>query len=203
MRSEAVRRALCLAVALVAVVSVAVAQEPAQETSPEMQAMMEAWEKMATPGEPHKMLAKREGEWAVTARFWFSPDAPPQESKGSSVITGIMGSRYLLEKFASQMPDGSPFHGMGIGGFDNLKKKYVAAWIDDMSTGIMLSEGTPDAGGTVITYVGEGPDPMTGGFKLFRAVETTIDDDTRRFETFEKGPDGKEFRSMELLYTRK
>ena len=36
------------------------------------------------------------------------------------------------------------FKGMGVEGYDNVKKKFVSSWIDNMGTGIQFSEGTYD-----------------------------------------------------------
>ena len=33
------------------------------------------------------------------------------------------------------------FKGTGIEGYDNGKKKFVGTWMDNMGTGIMMSEG--------------------------------------------------------------
>jgi hypothetical protein len=63
-------------------------------------------------------------------------------------------------------------------------------------------EGTADASGKVFTYFGETPDPPAGKYVKSRAVVTIIDSNTRKFESFGPGPDGKEFKMMEMLYTR-
>ena len=49
-----------------------------------MQEMMEAYQKLAIPGEPHKMLARWEGSWDVRMKSWMEPDQPPMESKGTA-----------------------------------------------------------------------------------------------------------------------
>ena len=36
------------------------------------------------------------------------------------------------------------FTGMAIEGYDNVKKKFVSSWIDNMGTMILNSEGTYD-----------------------------------------------------------
>jgi hypothetical protein len=45
-------------------------------------------------------------------------------------------------------PDGKmknmTFKGMGIEDYDNVKKKFVGTWVDNMGTGIMMSEGDYD-----------------------------------------------------------
>jgi len=180
---------------------------PAQETQAttadeEMKAMMEQWAAYAAPGEHHQRLAERVGTWDVTVRFWATPDAPPQVSKGVSRIEAIMGGRYILDHFESDF-NGQPFKGMGISGYDNFKKKFSAVWIDSMSTGIMRAESQGDTDGDTIVYIAEMPDPVTGTYKMTRSVETKVDADTFRMEAYDKTPDGKEFRNMEMIYQRR
>ena len=45
-----------------------------------------------------------------------------------------------------------PFEGMGIVGYDNLLKKFVSVWIDNMGTGLMPGTGTYDAATKTYTY---------------------------------------------------
>jgi uncharacterized protein DUF1579 len=97
---------------------------------------------------------------------------------------------------------GQPFQGIGTMGYDNLKKKYVASWTDSMSTGIFLVEGTHDAATKTCTLAGEGPDMFSNKYSKFRMVEKTVDPDHFTVTMFSTGPDGKEFQSMEMSYTR-
>ena len=193
--------------ALVNVVTLLVLGVPAlgQEATPAkedpMQATMAAYARYAEIGEPHRQFRQRAGTWDVTVRMWPAPGAPAEESKGVSECSLIMGDRYVLEKLESTAL-GQPFSGLGLLGFDNIKKKYVAVWIDSMSTGIMTSEGTPAADGKSVEYIGDLPDPVANKYRQQRAVEYEDDADHRRMEAFDVGPDGKLFRSMEMLYVR-
>jgi len=42
-------------------------------------AMMEAWTKVATPGEAHKWLETMVGTWGAKITMWMTPGAPTQE----------------------------------------------------------------------------------------------------------------------------
>ena len=42
-----------------------------------------------------------------------------------------------------------------VEGYDNVKKKFVASWIDNMGTGIQFSEGTYDPATKTFTYTSE------------------------------------------------
>ena len=179
----------------------AVAQQPTKEDQAAMQAMMEAFAKYGALGAPHHGFARRVGSWKVQARFWMAPGASPELSEGTSEVTLIMGGRYVMEKFEMSTPDG-PFNGLGIVGYDNIKGRYQSIWIDSMSTGVMTAEGTGDKDARAIEYTGEEPDPISNAYKPYRSVDRQLDDTTRRLETFESGPDGKEFKAMELFYKR-
>jgi len=165
-------------------------------------AMQEMMMKAATPGPQHEKLKKLVGEWNVTVKSMMDPSQPPQESKGTSVVTALMDGRYVQEQSTSEM-GGMPFSGLGISGYDNVLNKYVSSWIDNMGTGIMRSEGTSNASGDVITWTGETPDPVSGKKTSFRMVTRFIDDNQHIFEMYSKGPGGKEVKIMELTYNRK
>ena len=47
------------------------------------------------------------------------------------------------------------FKGMAVEGYDNVKKKFVSSWIDNMGTGIQFSEGTYDPASKTFTYTSE------------------------------------------------
>lgn len=179
----------------------AAAQQPGKEEQAAMQAMMEAYAKYGAVGAPHKGLARRVGTWKVQARFWVAPGAPPEVSEGKAEASLIMGGRYVMERFEMSTPEG-PFHGLGIIGFDNIKGRYQSIWIDSMSTGVMTAEGTGDPDARAIDSTGQEPDPASNAYKPYRSIEKQLDDNTRRLETFETGPDGKELKVMELFYTR-
>ena len=59
-----------------------------------------------------------------------------------------LGGRFLEERVQSSFM-GQPFSGIGYTGYDNVKKKYVSTWMDNMGTMIMVMEGTPDPAGKV------------------------------------------------------
>jgi len=90
---------------------------------------------------------------------------------------------------------------MAVEGFDNVKKKFVSSWIDNMGTGIMNSEGTYDAGAKTMTYNGE-CEMMPGTKTKIRQVIKLADKDHRTMEFYEDRG-GTEVKTMEISYTRK
>jgi hypothetical protein len=70
-----------------------------------------------------------------------------------------------------------------------------------MGTGIMSMTGTWDAATKSIIYTGSMADPMTGKDTPFREVWRFVDDNHQVMEMYYSA-DGKEFKSMEIKYTR-
>jgi Protein of unknown function (DUF1579) len=164
-------------------------------------AMMEAWSKYMTPGEPHKKLASMAGTWDTTVKSWMKPGDPPMESKGTSVSTMILGGRYLEQKFEGTFMD-QPFTGIGYTGYDNASKKYVGSWIDSMSTGIMTTTGKEE-GANKMSFTGEMDDFMTGKKAQYKQTVTIVDNDHHTFEMWGPDPTGKSYKMMEIQYTRR
>lgn len=177
----------------------------APTTQPSMeemqQEMMEKWMQFATPGMHHGLLEQRVGHWNHKVRIWHSPDTPPAESTGTTETKMIMGGRYLMDMSEGSF-EGQPFQGLGLAGYDNLKQKYFSTWLDNMGTGIMIAEGDVDDTGRVFTYQCTYSCPMTGGIKHSKTIETVVDENTWTMQMFEPGPDGKEWMSFEIVYTR-
>jgi hypothetical protein len=188
---------LCFAV----IASFAMAQEKKQEAKMDMQETMEEYKKLATPGEPHKLLASLAGSWTTNSREWMEPGKPPTESTGSVEMKMLLDGRFLHQEFTGSMM-GQPYSGIGITGYDNLRKRYVTTWMDSMSTGMFTMEGTASADGKTITLKGQHADPG-GGKMTHRAVWKIVDNNTQTFEMFGARQDGKEMKMMEIAYTRK
>lgn len=167
--------------------------------SAEQQAMMQAWMAAMTPGAPHASLAERAGQWTTKITLWMEPGAPPTESTGTAQREMTLGGRVLVEKFQSSFM-GMPMEGMGLGGYDNITGKYWSTWTDNMSTGLMRSEGTPNADGTV-TYHGSMLDPVSKQPIPVRFEVSTPSKDKDTMEMFETR-DGQERKTMVLVYDR-
>jgi hypothetical protein len=182
-----------------------------QPSAADMQKMMQQMLEMSKPNENHKVLSSLDGNWEYTIRFWMNPDpnAKPQESKGTATRKSIMGGRYAVMDVSGsmQMPgeDGKmktmQFKGMGMEGYDNVKKKFVASWIDNMGTGIQFSEGTYDPANKTFTYTSE--IEMMPGMKVpVREVIKIADNNHMSLEWYEN-QGGQEKKTMEINYTKK
>ncbi len=164
-------------------------------------AMMEKLKEFSTPNENHKVLGTLVGNWNNTVKSWMSPGANPEETKGTSEIDWIMGGRFIEQAVKGTFM-GQPFEGIGIMGYDNEKKQYQSVWIDNMGTGITTGSGNYDPNTKTLTDQGTFSCPAEGQ-KSYRGVTKIIDQDNFTYEMFMAGPDGKEFRAMEIVYTRK
>ncbi|QSX74032.1 DUF1579 domain-containing protein [Lysobacter arenosi] len=189
-----------LTLALLAALPLAAQDKPAKLT-PEQQAMMQAWEAAAKPGEQHKQLAAMVGKWTTKQTMWMDPTAPPLTETGSATNTLVLGDRHIRQDFRSKWM-GQPFEGVGFIGYDNVIGKYYSTWMDSGSTGIFVSHGDYDPATKTYTYLGEMADPASKGVKIpVRQVVRVVDNDHQVFEMFETRG-GKEAKTMQIDYTR-
>lgn len=98
---------------------------------------------------------------------------------------------------------GQAFEGISTVGYDNASKEIVSSWLDNMGTNIMQMRGKYDGISKTMDMKGECTDPMTGKIKTVRETYTLVDDNTRKMEMYDTDPNGKEFKSMEIVMTRK
>jgi hypothetical protein len=186
-------------------ISVSFCPVSADETKPAGEAshdpMMQAWTKFATPGENHKFLDAFAGKWSHTLKWWTTPGTPAQESKGINENQWIMGGRYLQQNVKG-MAMGQPFEGMGIIGYDNVRGEYVSIWIDNMGTGFMTGVGQYDAAAKMMNEKGTYTDPIARKDQPYRGVWKSLDENHSSYEMYMNGKDGKEFKFMEIFYTR-
>lgn len=166
---------------------------------------MAKYMQLAAPGEGHAKLKPLAGKWNFVTKYKMSPEAPWNESKGKAEFKWIMGDRFLVQDIKGD-PDpnmgGMAFEGHGMMGYDNVTKKYWGTWLDNMGTGVMVSEGTADGSGKVFTYNSEYSCPMKGAETTAKTVLKIEGDDKVVYTMFDKAPDGKEFANLEVTYTR-
>ncbi len=164
--------------------------------------MMKNWQEYMTPGDMHKMLAKSDGEWNGEVTMWMYPGAPEQKSKSSSVNKMIMNGLYQEANHSGDMM-GMPFSGKSIVGFDNHLKQFVSTWIDNMGSGVMVMKGPWDDATKTITLKGNMIDPGTKAETAVKETFKIVDDNNQEMEMFVMMPDGKEFKTMNIKYSRK
>lgn len=172
--------------------------------------MMKQMMELSKLNENHKLLTDLDGNWTYTIKFWMNPDpnAKPEESKGTAVRKSMMDGRYSTLDVTGKMempgPDGKKkemtFKGHGIDGYDNVRKKFVGSWVDNMGTGIMFSEGTYDPATKTFTYTSEF-ESVPGMKQQIREVIKVTDNNHHTLEWYENRG-GQEVKTMEINYTR-
>lgn len=189
--------AACLALAVPAFAQ----DEATPQLTPQQQAEMDAWIEAGTPGPQHARLAKLVGTYDLSIRSWHAPGTEPTIDTGTATRRMMLGGRVLVEEISSAMM-GQPFTGHGMHGYDNVTGKHWSTWNDSMTTGIMTSEGQCDAEGAC-TFKGSWIDPVSKKPVSSRMTTRWTSATTEVFEMHGPGPDGKEFRMMEITYTKR
>jgi hypothetical protein len=179
-----------------------VVKEETTTTPMDSAAMQKAWMDYMTPGEVHKNLALDNGTWNEDICIWESADGQPTRSKSTAVSRMILDGRYQETTHKGSFM-GMPFEGIGTLGYDNATKKMVSSWVDNMGTGIMYMTADYDGTSQTMEFKGEVTDPIEKKAKPVRELFTMVDDNTRKMEMFNIAPNGKEYKSMEILMTRK
>jgi hypothetical protein len=164
--------------------------------------MMKNWQDYMTPGDVHKMMAKWDGTWNGEVTMWMYPGAPEQKSKSTAVNKMIMNGLYQEGNHSGDMM-GMPFNGKSTVAYDNHRKEFVSTWIDNMGSGIMVLKGPWDEATKTISLKGTMVDPGTKQDTDVRETFKVVDDNTQEMEMFVMMPDGKEFKTMNIKYTRK
>lgn len=152
----------------------------------------------------HKVLKRDVGVWDAEMKLWMTgPDEEPMVSKGTE-RNRMMGDLWLLSTFTADL-GGQPFTGHGQFGYDVNKKKFVATWVDSMTTHISLGEGSYDKSTDEMTMVMTGFDPSTGKEAKSKSVTKYVDRNTRQFTMYMQDPSGgdKWVKSMEISYKRR
>lgn len=144
------------------------------------------------PGPEHEMLKKWVGTWDTTMKM------VGMETKGTATYKMELGGLWLTSTFEGEF-GGMKFSGRGLDSYDAGKKKFVAVWVDSMTTSPLVMEGTYDKATKTQTMSGTAPG-MDGKPEKFKAVSEMKDDDTVNFSMYVG--DGKE-PGFTILYKRK
>lgn len=193
---------ICFAALLIACLAAPFASAGSQQKAMTQQQMMEQMMKYSTPVKEHEYLKKYAGAWDVEVKSWMQPEAEPMVEKAKMKGEVIFGGRYIKCEFDGTMM-GQPFNGLQVIGYDLYQKKYVTFWIDSMSTYFSLTSGTIDPMGKTLTETGIWPDAMTAGTRKVKIVTTWLADGKFRYDMYMVGPDGKEAKTMEIMYSRR
>ncbi len=159
---------------------------------------------MGALAEAHAKFKPFAGTFTAEVKMWMGP-GDPHVSTGVMINTLELGGRFLHHSYQGDQADGPfpNFQGRGYWGYNTNAGKYEGVWIDSASTLIQTETGDVDASGKVWTMIGQVTNPQTGQPMQKRSVITLQDSDHHRVEMFFQGPDGNEFKAMQISYTRK
>lgn len=169
--------------------------------------MMKKFMEASTPGASHKVLNDMVGEFTMSSKAWHAADAKPMEGKGTASMAVILGGRWLQYKVQQATSGEFPgFEGLGLLGYDNVKKSYKSIWLDTQSTSAMIGDGQFDAGSKTLKETGVYSCPLTGKDRSYRSNWQIKDKNTLIFSLYGTSPfgnDNKEFKMLELTMKRK
>lgn len=174
--------------------------EPPSEA--DMEAMMQEWQALMTPGEAHKRLEPLVGDWTTTTRMYMAgPGSEPMVSEGEAHAHWILDGRFLLQEVKSEMR-GVPYTGYGVSGYDSIRNTYVGTWIDSTSNWILTMKGTVDQSGKVFTAYGEMDEPDLGVYgRLVKYVTRIESEDKHVFEVYDLHV-GDDYLVFDITYER-
>lgn len=163
--------------------------------------MEQAFQKANKTGAEHAALKDLVGTWNAQVKWWMDPSGKPQISKGKSVNRAILGGKFIREDYSGSMM-GRPFEGVGYLGYDNVAQNYTSYWIDSMSTASMIGTGTYDSKARAWAFNNEMSCPILNDKIKMRSVSRVVDKNHFVFEMFGPGPDGKEYKNLEITYSK-
>lgn len=170
-------------------------------SQPDNETLIATFVRHAMPGTQHRLLQRMAGQWKLKVRYKMTADAPPVESEGTCTRKWILGGRFLLEEF-----DGGslavPFQGLALYGYDTFEKKYTSIWVDTTSTAITTSLGICADDCRRIQFAGRHGDPWSGTKRASRGETRFVSDAEHVLELYETGADGREYRVLDITYTR-
>lgn len=173
---------------------------PPGMTQEQMQACMEA----GTPGPMHAWLSEAVGVWQGKCTMWMTPESEASKSECTTTITSMMDGKFTRNETAGEMPGMGPFSGFGLYGYDNVSKKFQSTWIDNCGTGMMTGTGELSSDGKTLTWTMNYNCPVMKKQTTMREVETRTGKNAMTLVMYGTDPNsGKEYKAMEIVYTRK
>lgn len=146
------------------------------------------------PTKAHLWLADAVGTWHVEGRYYVAPDEEPMEASGSEVVE-MFGAFWRRSHLEMELP-GSIVRGCTCLGFEPLRQRFVATWLDTTNPFLYVYEGSLDEASGTLTLTGTNTDPASGQRALYRSVERFALPSRRTLELFVQPPGRPELRIL-------
>ncbi|HVZ94963.1 MAG TPA: DUF1579 domain-containing protein [Phycisphaerales bacterium] len=182
--------------------------DPMGKPPAEMAKYMENMNMCGQPGPMHAEMAKMVGKWDCKSTMWMMPDMPGMESTGTMTYKSIFGGRFIQGDFEGTAMMGDQkvsMQGMDITGYNNWTEKPFGFWIGSECSSAWYAEGTHDEATKTCKMEGKCPNfwASKGTTASCKSTMTHIDDTHVKMEMWGPGPDGKSFKTMEIMMTKK
>ncbi len=143
------------------------------------------------------------GEWDMRWTLFNPAGEATQELAGAASNEWIVGGRWVQSTFKTDLDiKGELFHGVGFFGHDNTTGRYHNLWLESNRTAVQYDTGSYDAEARTFTFKGDQPRP-DGTLVSTRTTMRIDTADQHTIELFVPGPDGVEFRVLEIVLTRR
>lgn len=151
----------------------------------------------------HRRLADMAGDWEGSFKLWFEPGDPACESTQRGTIRSLLGGRFLLHEYETEM-NGDPVSGVAIYGYHLDGGTWESAWGESFGTGTQLMFSTGRAGPqSAFGVLGSYGDGQGGPDWGWRTEIEQPDADTLVIVMTNITPQGEEAKAVETRYTRK
>jgi hypothetical protein len=156
--------------------------------------------RLAQPGPEHKRLDMFAGSWQMTGQCWGKAGDNPESVTGSENAEWVLGNRFV--KYHTMATKGDkPFEAIGMLGYDNAERQFVASCQDTECTGIKLETGTYDPATKTFTYTGEFKDE-NGQMIRCRRVLRIDNNDQHTMTAYLTQSGGSETKVAEVTFSR-
>ncbi len=151
----------------------------------------------------HFQLARLEGAWEGTAKVWFEPGDPVDESPVLGNMRLILDGRFIMHGYKGSF-GGKPLEGLAIYGCNLETGKIQATWIDSFHTGCAMIFSEGKKGDDKLAMLGSYAyvTPETEQHWGWRTEIEILNDDELKITAYNISPGGEEARATETWYTR-
>jgi hypothetical protein len=165
--------------------------------------LREAVKQAARPSDGHKKLKRIRGRYNHAVKFWRSATSAPLEVSGMASTDWMLDGRFMRQDIKGTWMN-LPFEAVLILGYDNSREEYTAVWMDSLGTDMLISKGKLDPSGEMIVAHGEYVEITSGQpVKVKSTYVLPSRDKDQKFEMYKIGPEGQEFKFIDVEITRR